>query len=1586
MGHHKKRTTNTTTTTSKKSSTSSLHQSVKQSLDSTVDKLADASAAIKQECEKALNSIRRGNHNKALRLMKESSQKYENSALFHRVYGTICMKVAGIIDDPNTKQRHLRNAVESARKASVLSPDSIEFAHFYASLLFDTANDGKDYDGVIAECYRALAIENPIDPLKDNLNNQQLEESSPAVSTPEERITQVKGELEGLINKSNIASISTWMKNLGGPPGEEKFRLIPLRRLTEDPLDSRYFSTSNSNNRRPNEIKKATKTPEERRKEIEVRVAAARLLQQKSEQGENSEEDKNGRGLQSSNSVSGSGSSKIGERRRPGIDKRNSSFRERKDQVRSFWNSMNNEMKWSLLNVGISDLRAHFSALSNKDGGQACEILSEALQFVETTNSWKFWACCRCGEKFSLPDNLVQHVFQEHMGNLLQKVQSAVPQAVSNEWAEMLVTCSWKPLDLTASIRMLEDQLKSEDSEFSGRKINEETNNGCSDSFGSEEFFPEKILADDCNGGLWESKGDDGDFKIKCKTCDKNEGAKLYSLRNSWPLSDDVERAKLLEKVSSLFHLLVRHKCLAMTHLEKVIHFTMEELHGIHPGTQILSSGVDKTPLCICFLGTSQLEKIIKFLQEVSRACGVVRYPEKLTPAEANNHSENSDCEETILLDKDASSLLLDERLLDSEGTRTDVGSGYSVGVSEKGAQPCSDSFLSWIYGGSSCGEQLASWCRLKDERLQQGTELLQMLEKEFQHLQNLCERKYEHIGFEEALQGMEELCVEESKNREHVSEFSYRSYDSILRKHRDELAYGDTEHLFVSNGLEDTAISIVLKEAETLRANDAYTSRMCDPEAGEDEWGSKDYLHSMDTYIDLAIRGQKEQMSLELCKIDARILRNVASMQQLELKLEPVSALDYRFILLPLVKSFMRAHLEDLAEKDATVKSDAAREAFLAELALDSKKGAGNGNDNSKSMQDKMKDKKKNKDFRRHKDIKARSFNGQPEHSEQFSITVASDSDHMDSDLVASESGDNLKELEELQRKIELEAEERKLEENLESQRQLENEAKQKLLAVQRRRNAATGFQDAENCFNDLSFEHGISGAVHCKQEPLLSNSVCTENLDGLDRNLKEGSDYAVIANDECDRSATSFFKQGSSDGEISNANFKSEQRTRRKWKRRSSTKQSEGMYHAVSNRKENAKTENPSSDLMPKGQVWSQGDGIHHSVGNGGSKTLRQLQAEEDEEERFQADLKKAVMQSLDSLGTEAADVSSVNVNELDVCGAGLQNKIGEYNCFLNVIIQSLWHIRRFREEFLRRSPSEHVHVGDPCVVCALFEILTALSVASGNAKSEPVAPTTLRMALSNLYPESNFFQEGQMNDASEVLAVIFECLHQSFTSGYGSSDSSVESTCVGSWDCVSPSCIAHTLFGMDIFERMNCYQCGLESRHLKYTSFFHNINASALRTMKVMCPENSFDELLNLVEMNYQLACDLEGGGCGESNHIHHILSNPPHIFTTVLGWQNTCESVDDIKATLGALAIEIDISVLYRGLDPKNVHRLVSVVCYYGQHYHCFAYSYDQEKWIMYDDKTVKIIGTWEDVISMCERGHLQPQVLFYEAGI
>lgn len=66
--------------------------------------------------------------------------------------------------------------------------------------------------------------------------------------------------------------------------------------------------------------------------------------------------------------------------------------------------------------------------------------------------------------------------------------------------------------------------------------------------------------------------------------------------------------------------------------------------------------------------------------------------------------------------------------------------------------------------------------------------------------------------------------------------------------------------------------------------------------------------------------------------------------------------------------------------------------------------------------------------------------------------------------------------------------------------------------------------------------------------------------------------------------------------------------------------------------------------------------------------------------------------------------------------------------------------------------KSSSEHVHVGDPCVICALYDIFIALSMATKNNRREAVAPSSLRVALSNLYPDSNFFQE---------VMVLIECI---------------------------------------------------------------------------------------------------------------------------------------------------------------------------------------------------------------------------------
>ncbi|GJZ73351.1 ubiquitin carboxyl-terminal hydrolase-related protein isoform 1 [Tanacetum coccineum] len=753
--------------------------------------------------------------------------------------------------------------------------------------------------------------------------------------------------------------------------------------------------------------------------------------------------------------------------------------------------------------------------------------------------------------------------------------------------------------------------------------------------------------------------------------------------------------------------------------------------------------------------------------------------------------------------------------------------------------------------------------------------------------------------------------------------------------------------------------------------------------------------------------------------------MRNVSGIKQLEAKIGPLCAHDFGLIVVPLVKSYLRAHIENLAEKDATEKSDAAREAFLAELALDSKKGTG---DISKHSNDKLKDKRKSKEHRKTKDSRGTSIGDQHGSSHDNASKASSTPPEIDEQPSESdaETGAALDQQEDeaRRRKMELEAEERKLQETLEYQRRIEDEAKQRHLAEQHKSNSRvtpTGMVQVDGY--DFYKKHSVGNPVddwepsrleHIKQ----TNGAMSLPEDGLG-NAKDGFPERTGLLDE---------------GILEDGAFSERRPGRRGRRQKNATKLIDGRQQSVSSGKETTEfgqvtfsdrlqgdsnalpycIRHPDAlrsgdarkigltnvywGLLLMGFTFNEELGIDDddedaandfqsdtSSGDNGAVPLRILQAEDDDddEKRFQADLSIAVRQSLDAFHSrkkypnkltmpedmliegEDSCVTSIeidpdSVNGSDVYGTGLKNEVGEYNCFLNVIIQSLWHLRRFREEFLNTSTTAHLHVGDPCVTCALYDIFSALNLASTDTRVQAVAPTSLRVALSNLYPDSNFFQEAQMNDASEVLGVIFDCLHKSFTSGTGISGIEVvESNAMGSWECPNKACTAHSLFGMDIFERMNCYTCGLETRRLKYTSFFHQINANALRTMKacsyVMCPESSFDELLNLVEMNHQLACDPEDGGCGNLNYIHHILSTPPHVFTTVLGWQNTCESVEDIKATLAALSTEIDLSVLYRGLDPKNTRRLVSVV-----------------------------IGRWEDVVLMCEKGHLQPQVLFYEA--
>jgi hypothetical protein len=147
------------------------------------------------------------------------------------------------------------------------------------------------------------------------------------------------------------------------------------------------------------------------------------------------------------------------------------------------------------------------------------------------------------------------------------------------------------------------------------------------------------------------------------------------------------------------------------------------------------------------------------------------------------------------------------------------------------------------------------------------------------------------------------------------------------------------------------------------------------------------------------------------------------------------------------------------------------------------------------------------------------------------------------------------------------------------------------------------------------------------------------------------------------------------------------------------------------------------------------------------------------------------------------------------------GLRNEDGQYNCFLNVIIQALWHLRTFRQRLLQMPATAGIQAGGPgstlAALPADIQVLHALRAVfqdlakapslpppdaampqhqdergavsskggSGGSGSEwLVCPVVLREALSrlDLGAAAISIELSEMHDASEVLNEVFTALH--------------------------------------------------------------------------------------------------------------------------------------------------------------------------------------------------------------------------------
>ena len=71
----------------------------------------------------------------------------------------------------------------------------------------------------------------------------------------------------------------------------------------------------------------------------------------------------------------------------------------------------------------------------------------------------------------------------------------------------------------------------------------------------------------------------------------------------------------------------------------------------------------------------------------------------------------------------------------------------------------------------------------------------------------------------------------------------------------------------------------------------------------------------------------------------------------------------------------------------------------------------------------------------------------------------------------------------------------------------------------------------------------------------------------------------------------------------------------------------------------------------------------------------------------------------------------------------------------------------------------------------------------------------------------------------------------------------------------------------------------------------------------------------------------------------------------------------------------LALAFDIPKDERGTAPDLLYDFRGFVCYYGQHYFAFFYSSAHQRWLLFDDSKVVVVGDWAKVMDkyVCPRG-------------
>uniref|UniRef100_A0A7S1NCR5 USP domain-containing protein n=1 Tax=Eutreptiella gymnastica TaxID=73025 RepID=A0A7S1NCR5_9EUGL len=366
------------------------------------------------------------------------------------------------------------------------------------------------------------------------------------------------------------------------------------------------------------------------------------------------------------------------------------------------------------------------------------------------------------------------------------------------------------------------------------------------------------------------------------------------------------------------------------------------------------------------------------------------------------------------------------------------------------------------------------------------------------------------------------------------------------------------------------------------------------------------------------------------------------------------------------------------------------------------------------------------------------------------------------------------------------------------------------------------------------------------------------------------------------------------------------------------------------------------------------SLGDSVDYEViGEQDEQSLRQVQADELKELRRKHETQLKLERCKPPVVPESV---------------GLENPIGAHNCFLNVVLQSLWHLTAFRR-LLLQDTHPHRCQSKGCIACSMRGLFTQYKF--GTYAHLP--PQEVREVVSCVFMEQQRFQVDQMDDAAELLDAMLLQLHAD----------QAEAGDQAAHSC-QPPCISHTAFGAEIIERSTqCKQCHQVGAHVEtYIQLLHYLPSSLL---------------LEEGDVHARMRVHLESevrtcSECAEASPPAHSelpiqkhLCTVPPIVAFVLAWGNDRSTREQLTSITTNMLQTLNLDQVYRmAADVRGPHpySLRGLICFYGHHYVAYFWNRVLDEWVYLDDSYVRPLGSWANVQQTIIDGRHMPLVLFY----